>query len=180
MKNLILRTVGVAAMAALVSTAAHAQSKAGLWENTSTMKMEGMQQPQQPQIPPDVLAKMQAQGMKMPTFSSNGMTTKAKVCVTQETIDKWGGPQPHTDKDCSVNNVQRSSGGFSADIVCTGHMNGKGSVKATHVDSTHTTMAMHFSGTSDKGKPVEWNMEGSAVFLGTSCGDVQPGHPVLE
>jgi hypothetical protein len=76
--------------------------------------------------------------------------------------------------------MQHSSGGFSADLVCTGQMVGKGSIKTTRVDSTHVTMAMHFSGTTDKGKPVEWNVRGSSVYLGAACGDVQPDHPVME
>jgi hypothetical protein len=175
MKNLILRTVCVAAMAAFVYTAAQAQSKPGLWEITSSMKMNGASMPQ---IPPDQLAKLKAQGIKVPGM--DGQQTRIKECVTQEIVDKYGGPAPHERPGCTLNNVQRTSGGMSAEMVCTGDTKGTATIKATHVDSTHSTMSMHFTGTNKQGRTMEFQMDSTSQMLSDSCGDVKPGQPVVE
>jgi hypothetical protein len=175
MKTLICRVVCLAALGAFVCLGANAQSKPGLWEITSSMKMDGASMPQ---IPPDQLAKLKAQGIKIPGM--DGQQTRIKECVTQEMVDKYGGPEPQHRPGCTLNNVQRSAGGMSAELVCTGDTKGTGTIKATHVDSTHSTMSMHFTGTNKQGRTMEFQMDSTSQMLSDSCGDVKPGQPVIE
>jgi hypothetical protein len=169
-----LKLAWAALLAASVCVAAHAQtSKPGLWEITSNMKMAGA-----PQIPPDTLAKMKAQGIKVPGL--DGQQTHIKMCVTPEMVEKFGGPEPQTRAGCTLENVQRSGNGMSAELVCTGQTNGKATITATRSDSTHSAMSMHFTGTSREGRPMDFQMESTSVFLGESCGDVKPGHPLVD
>jgi hypothetical protein len=131
-----------------------------------------------PQIPPDQLAKLKAQGIKVPGM--DGQETRIKTCVTPEMVQKFGGPPPQERAGCTLNNVERSASGMSAELVCTGDTKGTATIKATHVDSTHSKMQMHFTGTNKQGKPMDFQMENTSVLLSDSCGDVQPGHPVIE
>jgi hypothetical protein len=156
----------------MMGTAAQAQSKPGLWETTSTTTW------QQSPMTPEMAAKMQAMGAKNP-FA--GMTAKTKVCITQAEIDKFGGPTPQQQSGCTMENVQKSATAMHAEMVCTGHMQGKGVIDATHVDSTHSTVKMHFSGTGGpQGRPVEFTVNGTSTYLGADCGSVTPEHPQIE
>jgi hypothetical protein len=160
--------------AVLLAMSAHAQMlKPGLWDYTSTMQMEGM-----PQIPPEQLAKMQAMGIKVP---GGGQSSRFKMCMTKEMIDKYGGTAPQQNQSCHVENVQMSTSGMKATLVCSGeNLNGTGTVEATRVDDNHSQGKAHFKGTMKNGRPLEWTSSSSSTFLSPDCGDIQPGHPVAE
>ena len=133
--------------------------KAGLWE--STTQMTWVQSPM-PGMPPSMPAR----------------TTQ--VCVTQEMIDKYGGNLPEQRGTCNVSNIAMTPGKMTADLVCTGQMNGKATIESTWPDGEHATTNVHFTGEMTMGpntKPVEWTQKSTSVFKGADCGSVKP--PVM-
>jgi hypothetical protein len=138
--------------------------KAGLWEVTSTMTW------QQSPFP----AGMGPSGGASP-FGGGPHTSQ--VCVTQEQIDKYGTVPPQTRGDCQVTNIVKKANGMTADLVCTGHSAGKGTLEASWTDDSHSTSKVHFTGTMQMGPnstPVEWTVAGSSVYKGADCGSVKP------
>jgi len=129
--------------------------KAGLWESTTQMTWEQAPMPGMPSMP--------------------ARTTQ--VCVTQEMVDKYGGPIPETRGSCQVSNVVMKPGKMTADLVCTGQMNGKASIVSTWEDGEHAVTNVHFTGEMTMGpntKPVEWTQKSTSVFKGVDCGSVKP------
>lgn len=131
--------------------------KAGLWDVTSQMTW--------------VQAPMAGMPPSMPARTT-------QVCVTQEMIDKYGGNIPETRGACQVSNVAMKPGGMTADVVCTGQMNGKATVVSTWADEEHASSTMHFTGEMSMGpggaKPVEWTTKSTSVFKSADCGSVKP------
>jgi len=131
--------------------------KAGLWESTTTMTWQQSPMPEMPASMP-------------------GRATK--VCVTQEMIDRYGGGLPEMRGGCQVSNVSMKPGQMTADLVCTGQMNGKATIESTWSDGEHATTNVHFTGEMTMGpdgkKPVEWTQKSTSVFKGADCGAVKP------
>jgi hypothetical protein len=139
--------------------------KAGLWEITSTMTW------QQSPFPAGMMGQM---GGHTP-FGGGPHTTQ--ICVTQEQIDKYGTVPPQTHGDCQMTNIVKKTNSMTADIVCTGHNSGKGTIAASWTDDEHSTSKMHFLGTMDMGqesRPIEWTVDSSSVYKGADCGNVKP------
>lgn len=131
--------------------------KAGLWEVTSTMTW------QQSPFP----AGMQPAGGPHTTL----------ICVTQEQIDKYGTVPPQSHGECQVTNIVKKTTGMTAEMVCTGHVTGKGDIQASWSDDTHATSTVHFTGTMQMGpntQPFEWSVESTSVYKGADCGSVKP------
>ena len=129
--------------------------KAGLWESTSQMSWQ--------QSPMAGMPPMPAQ------------TTQ--VCVTQEMIDKYGGGMPPMRGNCQMSNIALKPTGMTADLVCTGQMNGKASVVSTWSDDQHAAWTIHFTGEmamGQKSQPVEWTTKATSVFKSPDCGSVKP------
>jgi hypothetical protein len=155
----IHRTVLVAGACVLaLGIFAWAQTrKAGLWEATSTMTW------QQAPFPA---------GM-----GPAGGPHTTQVCVTQDQIDKYGTVPPQTRGDCQVTNIVKKATGMTADMVCSGHVNGQGTIEASWTDDSHSTAKVHFTGAMQMGpnsKPVEWTVESTSVYKGADCGSVKP------
>lgn len=155
------RSVGFAAVSVLALTftlIAWAQTrKAGLWKVTSTMTW------QQSPFPNGI--------------SPMGGPRASEICVTQAQIDKYGTVPPQTRGDCQVTNITKSAHGMTAEMECSGRMQGKGTVEASWTDDTHSTSKLHFTGEMQMGpnsKPFEWTIESSSVFEGSDCGSVKP------
>jgi hypothetical protein len=147
----------------LFSVALSAQArKPGLWEITTNMTF------QQSPFP---------QGMAARPGSPFGGPHTSQVCITQEQIDKYGAPISEQ-RDCQVTNISKSATGMRAEMVCTGAMNGKGTLEASFLDGAHTKSKVHFAGTMQAGpqgpKPVEWTSESSSTYKGPDCGSVKP------
>ena len=157
-------SVGVCLLALCVLAWAQSSRKPGLWEITSNMSW------QKSPFPPGM------ESMAQSHFGGGPHTSQ--ICLTQEQIDKYGAPPPQTSqRDCQFTNIQKSAHGMSAEMVCTGAMNGKGTMEATWTDDSHTTSKVHFSGTMSMGansRPVEWTVESTSVFKGSDCGSVKP------
>jgi Protein of unknown function (DUF3617) len=103
------------------------------------------------------------------------------VCLTQETIDKYGAVMPdNVSKLCQYTNVVKKPNGMTSDIVCSGSLTGKGEIEINWLDSEHTKGKVHFSGTMQPGEApikLEWNATISAAYKGPDCGDLKPAAP---
>jgi hypothetical protein len=139
--------------------------KPGLWEMTSNMTW------QQTPLPPGMSFPA---GMKSP-FS--GTTTTTQICLTQAMIDKYGTAMPRNQSGCRIANLAVKADAMTADMVCSGGLNGKGTIAASWSDSDHTKGRMHFVGDMQGGQnpmPVEWTIEFASVYKASDCGDVKP------
>jgi hypothetical protein len=104
-----------------------------------------------------------------------------QVCLTQEMIDKYGAIVPdNLSSVCQLANVIKKPGGMAADIVCSGPMTGKGSMKVTWNDSEHAKGDLQFSGTmhpGDKEIKIEWTATTTSVYQGPDCSSLKPAQP---
>ncbi len=144
---------------------AQAVRKPGLWEMTAVMTWQ--------QSPMPVGMTMPA-GMKNP-FS--GTTTTTQVCLTQAQIDKFGAPMPQSKNGCQITNVVMSASSMTADMVCSGQMNGKAAIESSWVIGNAAKGKVHFVGTVQSGKgamPVEYTIDSTSVYKGADCGSVKP------
>ncbi len=150
-------TMGCCLLAVTIFAWAQANRKPGLWTVTTNMTWQHSPMPQ---------------GMTMP----GGGPHTTQVCLTQAMLDKYGAPMTQ-DKDCKITNVIMKASGMTADMVCTGMMNGKGNITATWTDGSHTNGKVHFAGSMQAGSspmPIEWTVESTSVFKSTDCGSVKP------
>ena len=141
--------LGVAALTAPVSGQSQ-KSKPGLWEISTSVSMPGM-----------------------PAMGNMGAHT-SQVCVTQEMIDKYGGPTSSPGRgNCQMTNVQLTASGMTADMTCSGGMNMTGTVKTTFVDAntTKTTMNMKMGA---GGQSMDMTTDVTATYKGPDCGSVKP------
>jgi hypothetical protein len=145
---------------------AQANRKPGLYDVTATMTW------QQSPLPP---------GVQMPAGANNpfsGAPHTSQVCVTQEMIDRFGGPVPQSARgDCQVKNQNMTATGMTADYVCTGQMSGTGKLEGTWGEGGMSHSKVHFTGTMAMGQrstPIEWTMDTTSTFKGSDCGSVKP------
>jgi len=152
-------------LAVSIFALAQAVRKPGLWQMTSTITW------QKSPMPP---------GMTMPQGMANPFaptTRTSDVCLTQEMIDKFGGAVPPANAGCKLNNVVMNPHSMSADLVCTGRMNGKGTLEASWTEGASGKGKMHFVGAMQAGPnplPVEYTVAFSSIFKGADCGSVMP------
>jgi hypothetical protein len=161
----ILRvSIAVGCLFLSVAAVSEAQSrKAGLWEITSTTTL------QQSPFPP---------GMEIPSTSPlSAGPHVTQVCLTQAMIDKYGAPVPESRTECQLVNVQKEEHDMTADLVCSGRMSGKGTLKSSWPDPEHAKGTIHFLGSVQAGpnpRPIEWTRESNSIFKSEDCGDVKP------
>jgi hypothetical protein len=139
--------------------------KPGLWEITTTMTWQQSPFPAGMQLPPQAAA------------AFGGAPHTIQYCLTQEMIDRFGAPMPQNRAGCTVSNVQKGPSSMTADWVCTGAMQGKGSIESHWTDSGTATGKMHFVGSMQMGPnptPIEWTSESTSVYKGADCGSVKP------
>lgn len=142
---------------AFALTARAQTRKPGLWKVTSTMTWQKSPFP--------------SGASPMSTPHTN------EICVTQQQIDKYGTVPPQVRGECQITNVLKSSNGMTADIECSGHMQGKGHVQASWTEENHSTSTVHFEGVMQMGpepKPFEWTVQSTAIFESSDCGSVKP------
>jgi hypothetical protein len=100
------------------------------------------------------------------------------VCLTQDMIDKYGGPIPQAHNECQLSNVNRTAKGMTADWICNGRLNGKGAIQSSWTDDNHSSGKVHFAGTMQMGqagsRPVEWTNQFTSTFKKPNCGNVKP------
>lgn len=155
---------GCAMAASALLLMAQANRRPGLYETTSTMTWQQSPMPAGMQMPPNS------------PFGGGPHTRQS--CVTQQMIDKYGSVPPQDSRgNCQMANLNKTATGMTADWVCTGQMNGKGSVEASWNADGTATSKVHFAGTMQMGPrsaPVEWTIASSAVYKGADCGSVKP------
>lgn len=156
MRRLWLWIMGVCCIVALGIIAWAQARKPGLWELTTTMTWQ--------QSPfPD--------GMQ-----PGGGSHTSQYCVSQQYFDKYGAILPQM-RECQVSNIVKKAHSMTADLVCSGRMNGKGTAESSWTDDEHAKGSVHFTGSMQMGadtKPTEWTSTSTSVFKGADCGDVQP------
>jgi hypothetical protein len=151
------------------AVAADVPLNTGLWEMQMTVSMAGIQ------IPPEAIAKMKAMGMNPPGQAS---TQTRQMCVTEQTLAKFGDMSNANDK-CRQENAQKSARGMSFDIVCTSPQNnGRGHVDIVFDDRTHAHGSFHMSGThaTSSGQSIPVDLDGTQTgrWLSNDCGAVKP------
>lgn len=157
--------VGCCFVAAAALLVAQSNRKPGLYDVNSTMTW------QQSPLPP---------GVQMPAGANSpfgGGPHTSQVCVTQEMIDRYGGPTPQSRGDCQVSNVNKTANGMTADYICTGHMNGTGKLEGSWNETGESHSKVHFTGTMQMGQrsaPIEWTLESTSTFKSADCGSVKP------
>ena len=161
----------VLVLTAAVSTPALcAEPQPGLWGQTMTMDMSGMEMPEMPAMPPEVLAQMEAAGIEMPNLDfSQPRTNSSQYCLTAEDIanrEPFGGDED-MDDNCTQQNFVRDNNGMSMDLVCTGDMNGTGRLEYVFDSATHFTGTM-------QGRPANMTNTMEGNWVSGDCGNVAP------
>jgi len=167
---------GFLALATLAGAQSH--QKPGLYEVTSQVSMGGAGAPQasaMPQLPPGVQL---PPGMSMPQMANPYGPHTTQVCETQAMIDKFGGPYSNPPRgDCKVTDISLKPDGMTAKIVCTGQLNGTGTVNSTWTDSSTTKSTVHLTGTMQMGpnsQPIDMTIQSTSTYKGPDCGSVKP------
>jgi hypothetical protein len=163
-----MRSVAVAAACALLlaPAALAAHGKVGTWQVTTTMGAAGAEagMPDLSKLPPDVQAKMKAHGVHMNT--GGGITTK--FCMSEDQVKNDKPQLTRADSPCKPANMKVSGNTFSADIICSGQMTGKGHIEMTFDSpehySGHQTMTM-----SMNGQTMSHDMSMDAKWLTPAC-----------
>jgi hypothetical protein len=151
---------------AMAAVAGAQSRKPGLWEMTTTMTWQKSPFPE---------------GMMGPDGGANsplsGVPRTVQVCLTQDQIDKYGGPVPQTRGGCQLINFVKTSDRVAGDMVCTGVMTGKGTFESSWDSEGRTKGKVHFVGAVQAGpnpKPVEWTSESTSAYKSPDCGSVKP------
>jgi hypothetical protein len=163
--------VGCCLAASALLLMGQADRKPGLYEMTSNMTW------QQSPFPP---------GMQMPAGGNSpfgGGQHTSQVCLTQQMIDRYGGPVPQSRGECQMKNMNKTATGMTADYVCTGHMSGSGKMEASWTEAGQSHSKIHFTGTMQMGQrstPIEWTIDTTSTYKGADCGSVKPMTPPAE
>lgn len=167
----VLSSLAVVAIAAAPITAIASHGKAGLWSVTT--QMSGMPQMQMPQMTPEQMQQMQAMGVQMPHMHAHGMTTQ--YCMTEAEVNS-DGPPPSMQKECKVSNMKVTGHSMSADMTCSGHMQGNGHMSVTYDSPEHYSGTMTFAGSAE-GHMTNVTNTFEGHWVSADCGSVKPVHP---
>lgn len=167
-KSIVVVTAAALLLPALATAAT--KPKLGLWENTVTMNFD-----KPPfEIPAEQAAKMKQMGIKLPGMGPQTHTTQH--CLTQADLDKFDNGNLGDNSGCAMQNHSKTSNGYSADVVCTGHgQNTKGHIDVVYDDAEHYHGNSHMSGTLTGGpggaqsKPIEMTMQMSGKWISAQC-----------
>lgn len=155
--------------------------KPGLWENTVSTQISGLQMPNMPQLTPEQLAQMPPQARARIEAMTKGapQTTVVKSCVTREQLSK---PLlDNGDKSCTYKLNGSTSSSQTIHMECArGNTKTLGDVTIDRIDSEHVKgdAVMKASGDSSTAHSIAENMtikmSFSGKFLSSDCGDVKP------
>lgn len=143
----------------LVALGSH--GKAGLWEVTTHMNMPGMSA----QIPPEALARMRAMGVHMP----DSQTITARHCMTAADVASDRPPPMHNPKDCAMTNMSHDAHSFTADMTCSGEMEGRGHFSVAYDSDEHYSGSYTFNGTAH-GHPQNMTTSFEGRWVSPDCG----------
>jgi hypothetical protein len=173
-RGLCLITVMVAGVAGMGAQDAPVPPavKMGLWQNTATNTMTGLQ------LPPDVVAKLQAAGRPVPGAAPRTIVTQS--CLTP---DKWQKSfvDMQQNKDCQFTNVHQSATGMSGDMVCTtAQGSSKGHLEASFGSQEKMNGKMHMElTTARQSQPIVMDVTFESVYQGEDCKGISPDSPKI-
>jgi hypothetical protein len=146
--------------------------KMGLWQNTVTNTMSGLQ------IPPEVAAKMQAMGRPVPGAAPR--TTVTQSCLTPENWQK-SFTEMQQNKNCQFTNVHKSATGMSGDVACTmPEGSSKGHLDATFANQEKMNGKMHMEVTTQRQtQPIVMDVSFESVYQGADCKGISPDSPKI-
>jgi hypothetical protein len=150
-----------AASASLPGAALAGHGKAGLWNVTVTMDNGAAM----PRLTPEQMAKMRAAGMQMPDL---GRTMTHQHCMTAAEVAADTIPPMGRNGECKPQNVKASGNGFSADVACSGEMQGTGHMSMTFASAEHYSGRMTFSGVTH-GHPANMTTSFEGRWISASC-----------
>jgi hypothetical protein len=84
---------------------------------------------------------------------------------------------PQTHGGCQYRNISLKAASLSGALVCTGPMNGSGTVEVQWPVPNIAKGKIHFSGEMQMRQntiPVEWTNEFTSIYKGPDCGNVSP------
>ena len=162
MKGLCAGCAAAALAIVLTPSALAAHGKVGLWE--ATVQMAGM--PAMANLPPQVQAQMKAHGVSM---GGGGITSKFCMTAADVAGDK---PAYKQNPDCTTQNVKVRGNTMSADVICTGKMNGRGHLDVTYSSPEHYTAAQTMDMVQE-GHPIHSATNIDARWISPNCGNVK-------
>ncbi len=158
-KMIVAMVVGIALVGATgVAMASH--GKVGEWSVTVTMG-GGEKFPDMTKMPADVQARMKAMGM-----TSNGDSMNIDHCMTPEEVAN--DTLMTQDKTCKLSNQKVTGHTMSADMTCSGQINGSGHFSVTYDSDTHYTGEMIVDGTSN-GQAVHHDQKFDGRWISAVC-----------
>jgi len=158
-------TIGFGALCGLAigiagSHAANAATlKPGLWNFTTSMAGFTM-----PQLPPDVVARMKAAGVSIP---SGGNTISAQRCISPEQAAAATPPITRSESGCTAQSVNHSGNQVTYVMACTGSMQGTASVTMNFTPD-HFAGDYQFTG-SRNGQAVDAKTHFEGQYLSDTC-----------
>jgi hypothetical protein len=167
--HLSMRTLFISCAAAAMCLTAGpvlaGHGKAGLWNITIQMQMEGVgAMPDMSKLPPEVQAKMRAAHVQ----SMGGHTMTVQHCMTKEEAARDTPPVGNHNKDCKMENMKTDGNSFSSEMVCTGELTGKGHMQVVYDTPEHYSGEMTMQGTSH-GRPVNMYQTFEGKWAGAVC-----------
>lgn len=164
--------VTAAAAIAQTSSLTPPPIKMGLWRNTVTATMTGLQ------IPPDVAARLKAMGRPLPTGQPH--TTVTESCLTPE---KWHEmfDNMRPNEECKESNRHQDSSGISTDLVCKssdGQFHSTGHISVTFDSASKVHGEGHVEMvTASQPQPIRSNVHFEAAYQGSDCQGISPDSP---
>ncbi|HVU20623.1 MAG TPA: DUF3617 domain-containing protein [Rhizomicrobium sp.] len=153
---------GICLLAAGAGPALALHAKPGEWQIVMKINLSGM-----PEIPPAQLAKMRAMGIHLP-LGGDAMTVTHCITPSEAAMDKIPAMTKDRQKYCAMQNMKTSANGMSADMICTGKVQGSG-----HMD-VHFDSPEHYAGKVSmnvvaNGHPMNSSSTFDATWLSADC-----------
>jgi hypothetical protein len=171
MRKITLFLAAAALLAFSLTPAAQAATnmQPGLWE----MGMQSDAMKNMPKLSPEQLEMMRKKGINMPDMKDGKLVNK--VCISKEMAERDQPIDMHREQTgCQAKNYQRTSNGYTVDLVCDGpNMKGEGKARGTFASKESFSSTYDFKGTAH-GQPVNQHMETTGKWLGADCGSVKP------
>lgn len=169
-KSVTCRVLGlVAVILAGTARAASPPVRLGLWEVQTNTTMES----DLPfQIPPAQAEQLKRMGIPVP---GSPVKRTDQSCVNEQSFDRLGEPD-RKNRACHRENVQLSSQGLGADIICDRDgANGHGRIDLVFDDTSHFHGTMEIKGHSSSAPGVNGvNITMEGHWLGAECGKAKP------
>jgi hypothetical protein len=150
---------------AIGGTALAAHGKPGLWQVSVRIDSTGM-----PKLSPAQMAQMRAMGIRMPM--GNTITTTHCMTAAEVAMDKIPAMTHEHEKYCSMQNMKSTADSMSADLVCTGKIQGGGHL-SIHFDSPEHYAGQVTMNPAASGHPVKSSSSFDARWLSADCKAVQ-------